>query len=117
MALSAVMKRLGQDMRAVTGAISREDWALVAELAPKIAAHDEPPLTEKMRILTWLGTDAGKFRSFDTQVHDAANGMGKAAMRGDGPAVIDAFARVHQACLGCHQGFRKSFVEHFQEKR
>ncbi|MCZ7558654.1 MAG: cytochrome c [Burkholderiaceae bacterium] len=117
MVLGAVMKQLGRDMQAVTGAISREDWSRVEDLAPKLVRRDEPPFTEKMRILARLGTDLGKFRSFDTQVHDAANSMGDAAMRGDGLAVINAFARVQQACLGCHQGFRKSFMEHFQTKR
>ena len=58
MALRSVMEKLGRDMQAVTGAISKEEWTLVAELAPKIAKHAEPPLGEKMRILGWLGTDA-----------------------------------------------------------
>lgn len=117
MALQEVMEKLGHDMQAVTGAISREDWAQVAELAPKIARHPEPPLGEKMRILAWLGTDAGKFRGFDEQVHQAADAMSAAAKRGDGQAVIQAFAKVQQSCLACHQNFRKSFQEHFYEKR
>lgn len=116
-ALRGVMKQLGQDMQAVTAAISQEDWARVAELAPKIANHDQPPAMEKMRILGWLGTDAGRFRGYDAQVHDASTGMGEAAARGDGQAVIDAFAQVQQSCLGCHQNFRNAFVEHFYEKR
>ena len=33
MALRTIMERLGRDMQAVTGAISKEDWPLVAELA------------------------------------------------------------------------------------
>ena len=49
MALRSVMERLGRDMQAVTGAISKEEWTLVAELAPTIATHAEPPLGEKMR--------------------------------------------------------------------
>lgn len=81
MTLQGVMEKLGRDMQAVTGAISKEDWVVVAELAPKIAHHTEPPLSEKMRILTWLGTDAGKFRAFDEQTREAANAMGKAATR------------------------------------
>lgn len=117
MALRGVMEQLGRDMQAVTGAISQEDWALVAELAPKIARHAEPPASEKVRILSWLGTDAGKFRGFDGQVHEAATAMGEAGQRGDGQAAIAAFARVQQSCLACHQGFRKPFVEHFYEKR
>ena len=117
MALRSVMERLGRDMQAVTGAISKEEWTLVAELAPKIAKHAEPPLGEKMRILGWLGTDAGKFRGFDGQVHDAASAMGDAAKRGDGQAVIAAFSKTQQSCLACHQSFRQSFVEQFYGSR
>ena len=51
MALRTIMERLGRDMQAVTGAISKEDWPLVAELAPRIAKHAEPPMSEKMRAL------------------------------------------------------------------
>lgn len=116
-ALRGVMDKLGQNMQAVAGAISKEDWALAAELAPKIASHPEPPLTEKLRILSWLGADAGKFRGFDGQAHEAATAMGEAAKRNDGQAVIANFAKVQQSCLGCHQSFRKSFVEHFYGNR
>lgn len=111
------MKQLGRDMQAVMAAISNEDWSAVAATAPRIARHDEPPLAEKMRILAWLGTDAGRFRGFDAQVHDAALGMAEAAARGDGRAVIAAFAGVQQGCLGCHQAFRRPFVEHFAQRR
>ena len=34
MVLQNVMVKLGRDMQAVTGAISREDWTAVAVLAP-----------------------------------------------------------------------------------
>lgn len=117
MALRIVMQQLEVDMQSVTGSIAREDWAQVAELAPGIGSHPKPPLTEKMRIFAWLGTHAGKFRSFDTQTHEAAQAMGEAAARRDGQAVIAAFANVQQSCLGCHQRFRKSFQEHFDKQR
>lgn len=117
MALRGVMQQLGQDMQAVTGAISREDWALVADLAPKIASHAEPPIGEKMRILGWLGADAGRFRGFDGQLHEAAIALGKAAARGDGSGVIATFGNVQQRCLACHREFREPFREHFYGKR
>lgn len=117
MALRIVMEKLGRDMQAVTGAIATEDWKLVAELAPEIANHAEPPMSEKVRILAWLGADVGKFRGFDGQVHDAATAMGEAAKRGDGQTVIADFASVQKSCLACHQGFRESFQKHFYEKR
>lgn len=111
--LRGVMQQLGRDMQAVAGAIATEDWAEVATLASRIADHPEPPITEKVRVLTWLGTDAVTFRGFDQRVGTAAGEMGDAAKRGDGPAVIAAFSRVQQACLGCHQGYRASFKQHF----
>lgn len=116
-ALRAVMEKLGRDMQAVAGAISKEEWARVAELAPGIAKHAEPPMSEKMRILGWLGADAGKFRSLDGEVHDAATAMGEAARRNDGQAVIAAFSRTQQSCLACHQSYRRSFTKKFYGKR
>ncbi len=111
--LRKIMKELGNNMQAVTGAISQEDWARIVQLAPKIAEHPEPPLTEKARIIAHLGTDAMKFRGFDKQVHEAALAMKQAATNKDGKAVIQSFARVQESCLGCHQAFRKPFVQHF----
>src|SRR3546814_9385357 len=111
------MEELGRNLEAVTGAISREDWALVEELAPGIAHHAQPPAMEKMRILKWLGADAGKFRTLDARVERAANDMAAAAAGGNGQEVIRAFSEVQQACLDCHQQFRKPFVEHFRDRR
>lgn len=117
LALRKIMQELGSNMQATTGAISREDWAQVVQLAPRIAAHPAPPLTEKMRIFAYLGADAGRFRNFDAQTHEAALAMKQAAARGDGRAVIQSFARVQESCMGCHQAFRKPFVEHFYGAR
>ena len=117
MALRGVMEKLGRDMQAVTGAISREDWALVAELAPRIAQHEQPPAAEKVRILGWLGSDAARFRSLDGEVEHAAMALGEAARRGDGPAVIAAFGKIQHSCLACHQSYRKAFVEQFYGRR
>jgi cytochrome c556 len=113
LALRKIMQELGGNMQAIAGAISQEEWAQVIQLAPKVATHPEPPLPEKMRILTYLGADAAKFRNFDAQTHEAAHAMKQAAASGNGKAVIQSFARVQESCLDCHQAFRKPFVEHF----
>lgn len=117
MALRSIMQTLGRDMQVVTGAISEENWPLIADLAPTIANHAEPPMSEKTRIVAWLGAEAGKFQGFDGQVHAAATAMGEAAKRGDGQAVIAAFSKTQQGCLACHQTFRLSFVEQFYGER
>lgn len=113
MALRGIMDQLGLDMQEVAGAIAREDWEAVAALAPRMTDHEEPPATEKVRILAWLGTDALKFRGHDKQVGEDAVRMGQAAGEGDGEAVIDAFADVQRSCLACHQAYRQDFVKRF----
>lgn len=111
--LKEVMQELDRNMQAVTGAIARDDWQQVARLAPLIASHDEPAPEEKARIVAWLGMDLPNFKAFDVAVHQAAESMGKAAAGNDGVAVIDAFARVQQGCLGCHESYRQKFVAQF----
>ncbi|MDO5667027.1 MAG: cytochrome c [Alcaligenaceae bacterium] len=107
------MEQLAHDMEAVTAAISRDDWERVAELATKIANHEEPEQSEKVEILAWLGSEAGKFRGFDLEVTEAATAMGEAAKQGDGLKVIESFSKTQQSCYACHQMFRKPFVEKF----
>lgn len=116
MALRGIMQQLGTDMQAVTGAISLEDWKTVAEIAPKIAHHPEPPILEKVKILAWLNVDAPQFRGFDGKVGEAATAMGEAAKKGDGPTVIADFSKIQQSCLACHQGYRQKFIDHFYGK-
>jgi cytochrome c556 len=111
-----VMKDLGKHMQTIAGAIAYEDWAQVAVIAPLIAAHPQPPVTEKARILSFVGSNMGKFKAFDMQTHEAAHEMEHAAHEKDGVQVIAAFQKVQTSCLGCHQAFRKPFVQHFYGK-
>ncbi len=113
MELRRIMRELGQDMQAVVDGISREDWERITKIAPRIAEHRQPPFAEKVRILGFAGGNAGRFKRFDEQTHQAARALEQAARRGDGPAVIASFATLQNSCLTCHQEFRKPFVEHF----
>lgn len=113
LALRGIMQDLGRHMQTATLAIAREDWALVEKTAPLIASHPQPPLMEKTRILTFLGTDMGKYKSHDHKTHEAAHALGQAARNQDGVAVIAAFQSIQTGCYGCHREFRKPFVEHF----
>ncbi|MBU2571030.1 MAG: cytochrome c [Gammaproteobacteria bacterium] len=115
--LHRIMQEIGKNMQTITDAISREDWALVAKIAPQIAEHPEPPVIEKMRILTFIGTDMGTFESHDQRTHQAARALEQIAARNDGQGVITAFANLQSSCLVCHQSFRQSFVEHFYGQR
>lgn len=113
LALRQIMQELGENMQTITDGISREEWALVAETAPAIASHSQPPAIERMRILRFLGTDANTFRNHDKRVQQAAQRLEKAAKERNGAEVIAAFATLQNRCLACHQEFREPFTAHF----
>lgn len=117
LALQKVMKDLGKNMQIITDGISREDWELVAKTAPLIADHPQPPFSEKMRIMGFVGTNMAKFKAHDGETHDQAQAVGKAAKAQDGQAVILAFQKLQTSCYNCHSEFRKPFVAHFYGKR
>ena len=117
LALRKIMQDLGKNMQVITDGISREDWQMVAEVAPLIADHAQPPLTEKMRIQSFIGFDASKFRGYNEKTHQAAQALKQAAVRSDGQSVIMSFATLQNSCLACHQSFRKRFVGHFYGQR
>ncbi len=111
--LQKVMKELGKNMQVITDGISREDWELVAKTAPLIAAHPQPPVTEKLRIMKFMGSEMAKFKALDGETHEAAHGLEHTAHEKDGQKVIAAFQQVQTTCLNCHQTFRGKFVDHF----
>lgn len=113
--LKRVMQELSKHMQSTTDAIAREDWDMVVKLAPQIGQHEEPPATEKLRILAYLGKDAARFRGYDHQTHEAADEMRSAALKQDGKAVINAYAKIQTNCLACHSNFRSGFQKHFYE--
>ena len=117
LALQKVMKDLGKNMQTITDGISRGDWELVEKTAPLIADHPQPPMMEKMRIISFMGTNMGKFKAHDAETHDQAQGVGKAAKAKDGPGVILAFQKLQTSCYNCHSEFRKPFMEHFYGKK
>lgn len=114
--LQKVMKELGKNMQVVTDGISREDWTLVESASHLIAAHPQPSLTEKSRIVGFMGANMGKFKAFDEQTHEASHDMAAAAQEKDGTKVILAFQKLQSSCLSCHQAFRPAFIEHFYGK-
>ena len=82
--LQKVMKDLGRNMQAVTDGISREDWTLIEKQALLIADHPQPPLSEKVRIMGFVGTSMTKYKAYDGDTHAAAQDLGRAAIGRDG---------------------------------
>lgn len=117
LALQKVMKDLGINMQVIADGISRGDWDLVEKTASLVADHPRPPLSEKMRIISFVGTDMGKFKAFDGETQDQAQAVARAAKVKDGSGVILAFQKLQTSCYNCHSEFRKPFVEHFYGAR
>ena len=115
--LRSIMQDLGKEMQVITDGISREEWAQVEKAAAKIADHPRPPLTERMQIMSFIGDDASKFKSTDKKTHDAARTLRDAATQKNGQTVISAFAALQNACLTCHQQFRKTIRDHFDNQQ
>lgn len=113
LALRKIMQDLGESMQTVTDGISREDWQLVLSEAPLIANYPQPPLTEKVRLLRFAGSNVARFKGHDKRTREAAQQLESAAASGDGLSVIASFATLQKSCLACHQDFRKEFVQHF----
>lgn len=111
--LRSVMAQMQADTQAAGDAIARQDWASAASHADKLAHHPEPPALEKVRILTWLLTDAMTFRNYDLQVKSAAAQLRTAAQQQDGVAAARDLARMQQSCDGCHNSYRAKFLAHF----
>jgi cytochrome c556 len=117
LALQKVMKDLGRNMQVITDGISREDWELVEKTAPLIADHPQPPMMEKMRIMSFVGTNMGKFKAYDGETHEQAQAVGRAAKAKDGQGVILAFQQLQTSCYNCHNEFRKPFAAHFYGRK
>ena len=111
--LQKVMQGLGENMQRITDGISNEDWDQVAEVALLIANHPQPSASEKVRILTFLGPDAPKFKGHDDQSTQAAQALHEVALAQDGEMVIASFGKLQNTCLACHQSFRKPLMGHF----
>lgn len=117
LALRAVMKDMSTNMQVITDAIAREDWELVRDTVPQIADHAQPPAAEKARIMQFMGAEMAKFKAYDGEVHQAAQGLAAAAGNQDAPGVIAAFQKVQTACHNCHRDYRKRIVDHFYGER
>jgi len=108
-----VMKELGKNMQIITDGISREDWELVAKTALGVAQHPQPPMEEKTRIISLMGSEMPRFKSFDMKTHNAAHELELAANEKDGQKIIESFQKVQSSCLNCHQAFRAKFLKYF----
>lgn len=101
-----MMQELGSQMGRLTEGLMADDMVLVASSAISIADHPKPPMSERIRIVSELGTDAKAFRAIDTDVHDTAMAIHTAAKEGDRMVVKKNFHNLVNSCLSCHSQYR-----------
>ncbi len=77
--LRSIMAELGNNMQAITHAINIEDWAQVSASAELIAEHPQPPMTERIRILSFVGSNISQFKEHDEKTHQAAKVLSETA--------------------------------------
>ena len=105
--LLGIMQGLERDMDRVQHALWRDDFALLREAARSVADHPRVTATERSSIAAVLGPDMQAFAAADARVHDTAVELSEHAGAGDADAVLDALARLQEACVGCHVPFRE----------
>ncbi|MCF6218944.1 MAG: cytochrome c [Gammaproteobacteria bacterium] len=115
--LQKIMFDMGQEMQNITAGISSEDWPRVEEAALKIADHPKPPVSERMRIMSLLGTEMAAFKEGDMATHQSARKLAEIAKQKNGQAVISAFSVLQNNCLSCHETYREKFQAHFYGKQ
>lgn len=113
LALQKIMADIGSNMEIIVHGIAREEWQLVEQAADKVANHPTPPMSDKLRIVSFVGTDMATFKSLDSKTHDSAIILGQEAAKKEGAKVIAQFADLQNTCLACHQRFRQAFKTHF----
>lgn len=116
MVLSKVMKEQGKSMQLIAGGIAREDYEQVAKASLAVIDPPHPPstLAEKFRLMSFLGTNVGRFKALDGETKERATDLANAARARNGEATIAAFQRLQTSCLACHTEFRKPFQDHFK---
>ena len=116
MEIRKIMQGLSRDMQQVVAGTAKEDWQQVEQAASRIADHPKPPLSEKLRIVAFMGSKMADFKSHDDRTHNTAKELVSAASQQDARNVIRTFARLQSTCLDCHQNYRQTFQQHFYDQ-
>ena len=111
--LRTIMNGMNDRMKDIVNAINREDFSAIEENAMKIADHDKPPVTERVKILSFMLGKSPEFKGMDDKVHASAKELAEAAKKKNIDAVLSNFSKVQRACINCHTKFKAQIVEHF----
>ena len=109
--MKSVMQQLTKDMQTLFGHIMKDEFEEIEKYAEKVANHDEPPVTHRLRIIGSLGTSFPAFKAHDDNVHINAMALKKAASERNIEGVLSHYAKVTSSCNDCHKEYRKQIQE------
>jgi cytochrome c556 len=104
--LLKIMQDLGVAMNQMNNAIFMEDYQGIDRAAKKISDHPMVMPAELKTIVKTLGFKMPQFKKWDTQVHDSAVDISKAAKTEDMSTILEKYSDVMNGCVNCHSNFR-----------
>ncbi|MBE9547805.1 MAG: cytochrome c [Proteobacteria bacterium] len=109
--LRLVMQGLLEDTQQITTGIFLQDFSQIEVAANKIANHPSPGMATKTKLIANLGGEMGKFKQFDTLVHNTAVKLSRAASNEDMTAIITAYHQLIDDCQACHAEFKQRIIK------
>lgn len=109
--LKSVMQQLGKDYAALNQAILTDNFDNAKKAAHKIANHEKPSMSQKMKIMAGLRTEMPAFKKADDKVHDIAVEIEEAANSKNMPLLIKRQSKMLSACMACHTSYRNRVIQ------
>jgi cytochrome c556 len=114
--LKLVMTNLEADMEAIVRALNYGDFETIEARALAIANHEKPPMTQRKKIMNFLGEEMVGFKKGDAKVHDSALKVAEYAAEKDYAGVIEGYGVLLGGCVACHTTYRSRIIEHLKER-
>lgn len=114
--LKKLMHQLGLDFNQLSLAILAEDNEKMAKSAHAIAFHPEVLPRQKKTLKDYFGKEMKLFKQADMKVHKLSTEIEASAKEKNIKAVIDKHSQLLQACMDCHQKFRKRAIKALELK-
>ncbi len=108
--LKDVMSQLGVDFNELSLAIFAEDFEKISSSAHAIAFHPQVLPQQKKTLKGFFGKEMKLFKQADMKVHRLSSMIEQNAQQNDILAVIKNQGKLLQACMDCHQTFRKRAI-------
>jgi len=107
----SVMQKLGGNYNMLNQAILMEDYDRAAKAANKIANHDKPSMSQRMKVMSTLAMDMPNFKKADGKVHKLALQIEKSAKAKDMKMLIQQQSQMLKACMACHTTYRRKLID------